>query len=318
MKSLVLPFAALFFLLSCSESSNEALVSPTDQKAVVRFDVQLMSEVLPFPATKSIPDLNIPEPTNGTAEDEPESSDKELSDFCNTIEYVIFREDEAGTSFYKRKTFTPEDEDFSIVYDTLARGNYHICFVAHSSKEVSLEDHHLKFGEVSDTFYKQIELNLKTSDEVNRNIELERIVSRIEFMARDLVPEEAAHFDMEVTHWNDAFDLLTGVGQPGEETKTFTHVFGPEEKKKENMIHSFYTFVPEGDVTLEAKLDAFGGEDKLLRNRTVRGITPYRNKIIRYKGLLYSLSDTEETFQLEVFNNGEWEEIKEDELPDRE
>ena len=313
-----MPFMALLFLWACSESSTEELVSQSEKNAVVRFDVQLMSEVLPFPATKSIPALDIPEPADGKGEEESVPQDKELADFCNTIEYILFREEESGLSFYKRKTFTPQDEDFSIVYDTLARGTYHICFVAHSSGDVTLDGQQLRFGDVGDTFYKQLPLTVRTSDEVNRHIELERIVSRVEFMSRDLVPEEASRFDMDITHWSNAFDLLSGVGVPAAEKKSFSHSFVPEEKGKENMIHSFYTFVPGEGTTLEAELAALGEGEQVLRDRTVRGITPYRNKIIRYKGLLYSWSDSEETFQLEIFNNGEWEEVQEDELPDRE
>ena len=45
---------------------------------------------------------------------------------------------------------------------------------------------------------------------------------------------------------------------------------------------------------------------------------PEKNKIIRYKGRLYSRSESDDTFQLSIYNNGKWEETTDIELPDYE
>ena len=56
-----------------------------------------------------------------------------------------------------------------------------------------------------------------------------------------------------------------------------------------------------------------------MRKRTVTGITPIANKIIRYTGILYTPpkpDETENTFNLIIGNNGKWDELEDNELPE--
>lgn len=55
--------------------------------------------------------------------------------------------------------------------------------------------------------------------------------------------------------------------------------------------------------------------DSLLDFHQIRG---QKNKIIRYKGRLYSRSESDDTFQISIYNNGKWEETTDIELPDYE
>ena len=83
-------------------------------------------------------------------------------------------------------------------------------------------------------------------------------------------------------------------------------------------IHSFYTFVPSLEKPITAHLSAISLNDEAIRERQVKNIIPEKNKIIRYKGRLYSRSESDDTFQISIYNNGKWEETTDVELPDYE
>ena len=86
-------------------------------------------------------------------------------------------------------------------------------------------------------------------------------------------------------------------------------------KKKDNPVKS----IPTGDEKISVTLTATGSDNQVLRKRTVTDIIPIANKIIRYTGILYTPpkpDETENTFNLIIGNNGEWDEPEENELPE--
>ncbi|MFQ9146698.1 MAG: hypothetical protein ACLR5I_16890, partial [Odoribacter splanchnicus] len=146
----------------------------------------------------------------------------------------------------------------------------------------------------------------------------DRIVSRIEFMATDPITEAIKQFDMEIEGRAIQFDITDGSGIKATEKETVTHIFTSEEVGISNKIHSFYTFVPSLEKPITARLSAISLNDEAIRERQVKNIIPEKNKIIRYKGRLYSRSESDDTFQISIYNNGKWEETTDVELPDYE
>ena len=111
-------------------------------------------------------------------------------------------------------------------------------------------------------------------------------------------------------------DITTGLGLKTLEKQTFSYVFKSEDIGIVNKTHSFYTFIPGIDYKIAAHLSAIDQSNELIRERQIDNILPEQNKIIRYKGRLYSHSESDDTFQISIFNNGEWGEEKEEELPE--
>lgn len=303
-------FACILCLIGCSKPSAHE-IEHAKNFYPVQFSVQLEREELPFSSTRSIPDNTVPEPTlPGTG-----NQDKELEDLCKQIEYMVFLEGETP-SLLKHKKYTTADSDFGIVYDTLPKGRYQICFLGHNSKKTSLSGNILSFDTVPDSFYNTQLIEINPDKTINNDISLQRIVSRIEFCATDVVPPNLGRFDMLIGNYPDKLNLLTGKGVVNTANILISNPFPFKKAGSEKTVHSFYTFIPADNKTITVGLSAFDLNNLPLRERTLSGITPKINKVLRYSGQLYSQSGSDDTFQLSVSGNGEWGGTEEEELPD--
>ena len=311
-----LALACMLYLTGCETSSLEE-VTPGTKLFPVQFNVQMEKEITSFPSTRSMPENTIPEPTDSKAGE----NDAELNELCSTIEYVVFKNEEEPTFVkHKQYTYNPTDldADFSCIYDSLPQGNYKFYFLAHNSKTAVLSGSTFSFDNISDTFYEMLPLNIGVAEVINQDISLQRIVSRIEFMATDTVPKILKQFDMEIDGLSNQLNLTTGQGIKTPDKQTVSYIFKEEEIGEENKIHSFYTFIPATDNKIAVRLSSIAQNDEVIRERQINNITPEKNKIIRYKGRLYSRSESDNTFQISIFNNGKWEETTDIELPEYE
>ena len=172
-------------LAGCNDAPSFEEGVPQIKVSQIMFNIQMEKEVISFPQTKSMPDNTIPEPfAPSKAEGNPE-----LNELCSTIEYVVFKEENGVSVFSKHKQFVYDpsdlDADFGCIYDSLPQGNYTFYFIAHNSPMATLSESIFSFDEISDTFYKGLPLEIGVAEEINESIVLDRIVSRIEFMATD-------------------------------------------------------------------------------------------------------------------------------------
>ena len=244
-----------------------------------------------------------------------------MHEICSTIEYVVFKnEDTPALIKHKQFTYNPTDldADFSCIYDSLPQGDYKFYFLAHNSKNAVLSGSTFSFDSISDTFYEMISLNIDVAEITNKDVSLQRIVSRIEFMATDSVSDILKQFDMEIDGISNQLDIATGQGIKIPDKQILSYTFKNNEIGEVNKVHSFYTFIPPTDNKIAVRLSAIAKNDEPIRERQIDNIIPEKNKIIRYKGRLYSRSESDDTFQISIYNNGKWEETTDIELPDYE
>ena len=208
------------------------------------------------------------------------------------------------------------DQKLVIIYDSLPNGNYQICLLANNSETVNRENSLCYFDRVTDTFWQQLALTIEPASEINESVELQRIVSRIEFMATDPVHDRLKQFDYEIGAKANAVDLFSGQGTEADQPILFSDLFTADMIGELNHIHGFYTFLSGSGQRMQAVLTATDFQDEVIRQREIREIRPEQNKIIRYKGRLYSRSESDDTFQISIFDNGAWSEIIEEELND--
>lgn len=306
--------ACLFWLAGCNDPASDE-VEIVKNLFPVQFSVQLQKEVLPFPSTRSMPSNAFPEPIVP----DKENPDKELKDFCSTIEYLVYDKNDLEEPVKHHIYNVETDNDFSIVYDTLPAGNYQVYFLAHQSEKSSFVKNTFSFDKLSDTFYGTKVFNVEKTEETNMDIDLERIVSRIEFKAIDPVPDVIKQFDISVKNYPAKLNILTKEGLASSEEQSFTYLFKSEDKGQTGKTHSFYTFVASGSKRISATLTSTDIDGQVMRCRTVTDILPIANKVIRYTGILYTPpkpDDSENTFNLTIGNNGEWSEPVENELPE--
>lgn len=143
MKKNELVAIACLLCFCCCNGTEKEVPNPDLQEELspIQFTIDLQKEVLPFPVTKSIPELNIPEPIpqNPDAEEDPSTPDIDPDNLYNRIDYIVYQSGKPDI-LVKHKQFTPQDPDFTIIYDSLPSGDYHICFLAHSDKNISVSD----------------------------------------------------------------------------------------------------------------------------------------------------------------------------------
>lgn len=312
-KNLFVALAILSFLIGCNTSGDEIIDTDDDLKPV-RFSLALNEEILPFPTTRAMPPVDMPDPIAVTKGDE----EKGIGDLCKTIEYIVFKE--SSNTAFRHQSFTLDNfdmDEFGIISDHLPAGKYKIFFLGHNCSPATLSGKIISFDKVCDTFYYPLEMTVNTEGGHEENIMLYRIVSKIEFVAKDRVPAHAEIFTMEVGGYPHGLDLFTGKGVgTNEETVSFSYTFTDEDYNKTDMTHSFFTFVPE-QSDLDVTLKTIDIEDNMLRERAIADITPIANRIIRYTGLLYTIpSPSDDKFILHIEENGKWEEAVENDLQD--
>ncbi|WP_455620975.1 FimB/Mfa2 family fimbrial subunit [Parabacteroides sp.] len=310
MKKKELVAIACLLCFCCCNRTEKEIPSPDlqEKSSPIQFTIDLQKEVLPFPVTKSIPELNIPEPIpqNPDAEEDPSTPDIDPDNLYNRIDYIVYQ---SGTPdiLIKHKQFTPQDPDFTIIYDSLPAGNYHICFLAHSDKNVSVSGQTALFNKVSDTFHFFLTQEVQAGERLIKDITLQRIVSKIEFIATDAVPKDLKSFTIDVSNYQNEIDLTTGKGISQNTPYTQTDIFSSSDIGKTKFSHSFFTFVPAAEHMLKARLTAKDQIDEVTREREENNIQPIMNRIIRYTGILYTPKVSDDTFTLDILNGGKWD-----------
>lgn len=331
----------LILLASCQPAEKETdLIAPISYP--VQFTLRLKEEILPFPGsksslqTKSMPDLSLPEPITKTdepgtgeggntenpgGENNPAPSvpgeEKDLSDLCTQIEYVIYAADHPDECLKHRHfTLAAGDIDFGIVYDTLPAGNYQIAFVSHSSETARLTSQRMSFEPLTDTFYASADLTVRGGESLNQDFTLARLVGKIEFVSTDPIPSALQRFTIAIDRYPCILNLLTGEGIAADQPVSLKYTFTADDVNQTGRQHAFYTFIPSGDGTLDLRLTATDADGQSTRERVLTGIRPEANRILRYTGRLYTFSDIDNTFNLSIYNNGKWDQTQEVELPD--
>lgn len=176
-------------------------------------------------------------------------------------------------------------------------GSYKICLLAHSSATDSLNNNSFTFQETTDTFYKQITLEIG-SGKIIQDINLERIVGNQGVLATDSVHSGVKQFEIKLSGYPDKFNILTGIATASSDTTAFTHLFSPEDIGKINQSHSAQAFIPETGKTMSAKIKSTNHAGQLLRDYHIASVTPEINKMVRYSGKLYESRLSNDTFTL--------------------
>lgn len=310
MKKKELVAIASLLCFCCCGGTEKEVPSPDlpEKLSPIQFTIDLQKEVVPFPVTKSIPKLDIPEPVpqDPDAEEDPSTPDIDPDNLYNRIDYIVYQSGNPDI-LVKHKQFTPQDPDFTIIYDSLPSGNYHICFLAHSDKNISVSGQTALFSKVSDTFHLFLTQEVQAGERIIEDITLQRIVGKIEFISTDAVPKDLESFTIDVSNYQNKIDLTTGNGISQDTPYTQTDTFNDSDIGKTKFSHSFFTFVTAPESMLKVHLTAKNRIDEVTREREVNDIQPLANHIIRYTGILYTPKVSDDTFTLDILNDGKWD-----------
>lgn len=303
-KNVIAAMAALLLFVGC-DNQKETLSMNRDQLIPVVLSVSLKEELDLF-YTRAMPPYTIGEPVAKSEDSvDPAAEGKEINELCNRIVYQVFSGDE-GDELLKTKQFVyGGDDDFGIVYDSLPSGNYRIAIIAHSSENATVSGRTFSVEEISDTFHAVSFLSID-KNEMIKDVELNRIVGKVEFLSSEVVPDNLGSFEMKVNRYTKELDVLTGNGIASPLSHQISHTFTASEIGNVGKPHSFLTFIPANSGTIEVELLTKDDKDVQIRQRIVRDILPVANRTVRYMGRLYTPLNSEDTITLLIKDDGRW------------
>lgn len=281
----------LFLCISCTKN-NDTLLNSSCQ---VQFKLQLSPEILLFGSPKSIPLLDPDEPYINSPER-----------FYDRLEYVLYANDDVEP--LKRISLNPSNEDFgSYVYDELKKGTYTACFLAHSSGVLVPEKNYMTFPYINDMFYQKVKFQIDGKTDITKEVVLQRIVSCVEFAATDAIPTDVARVHIGASQVYNRFNIFTGEVSADFIPFKREQIFNQDDKlSKKRKSHRFFTLVPTGKFIDKGSITALKASSDTTRHQTVAQIPIQNNRLIRYKGVLYTPATSGTTFEISIADNGAW------------
>ncbi len=312
-REIVMLLACVSLFCACN---HEVVLTntPAQSPHIVRFRLNPVFEVEPFDDTKSIPGKIPHEPVMPKSGGETEKNHS-----FTHIEYAVY--DAGQDTLVHHRQFSGQDDshdDFGIyVYDTLKAGTYKVCLLTHSTAQVTFDDDVLQFDAMSDTFYggAEFDINIATAGNI-KEVVLRRVVSCVEFVATDTVPELVKSFEAVFSDRYTSFDLFTGEAVAVPQSYTYAHTFVAEERGKDIFNrHAIFTFVPSTDPEIaEIQLNAKDYQGGSVKRRKLTDIPIVKNKVTRYTGILYTPGIIDDRFDLTFDNDGKWDDPVEENL----
>ena len=103
-------------------------------------------------------------------------------------------------------------EDFGKPVMQMAYGSHHVYFVASrgTTPTLNVGAHSITWEKVSDTFYKDYDVNVVATSNGNRAVTLERVVTKLRLTFTDAIPENAATINITPATWYKGLDYVTG------------------------------------------------------------------------------------------------------------
>lgn len=295
----------LFFVSVCSllavSCSNPVETTLKDETYEKSFSFSFKSEVIPFStkSTAGIPFFNIPDPTTKTdgTVDPPAPPNPTPSTLAEPtiIQRFLYCESNLSDQGVIEKTAS----GFPEFTERFAKGKYEYIFIAHSEQKITINNNNLTFSEVPDVFIGTENFEIPTINATSTPTNLNRCIARIEVVSDTPTPSEVKSISVQTTNFLNTLDIKTNCAViPGGYIAEKNYLFSKEEEAMKNPIPTdqlfftgFNTFMLSTEEQSSHKLSLVititYNDDKKI-SHTISDIDPIENKIIRYKGNIFS------------------------------
>jgi hypothetical protein len=185
---------------------------------------------------------------------------------------------------------TSSDSDFGTPTVNLAVGSHHLYFIASRGKTPTLDTDAgtITFGTVSDTFYKDLLLDVTASSNGSRSVTLERCVTKFTAVITDAIPEGAATFHITPAQWYYAWDYVSGSPTAATASQTITINIPASEIGKTNESLNIFCFSASDEWTTDVAIDCKKGDGTILGTATIADVPLKQNSITTFSGPLFS------------------------------
>ena len=185
---------------------------------------------------------------------------------------------------------TSADSDFGSPTLNLAVGNHHVYFIASRGKTPTLNTDAgtIIFGTVSDTFYKDLLLDVTASSNGSRSVILERCVTKFTAVITDAIPEGAATFHITPAQWYYAWDYVSGSPTAATASQMITINIPASEIGVTNERLSIYAFSGSDEWTTNIAVECKTQTGTILGTATIGDVPLKQNRITTFSGPLFS------------------------------
>jgi hypothetical protein len=194
-------------------------------------------------------------------------------------------------------------EDFGMPVMQLAYGSHHVYFVASrgAGADLNVGEHRLTWEKVSDTFYKDYEVNVVATSNGNRAVTLERVVTKLRLTFTDVVPENAATINITPATWYKGLDYVTGEPCAVAESQTTTINIPSASIGQTGVSASMFSVSTATEWTTDVTISSKTSTDAVLGTATLTDVPLKANRVSDYRGPLFSAGGS-----LSLSLNGEW------------
>lgn len=296
----------LFFIAACSllvaSCSNPVETTIKGETYEKNFSFTFKSEVSPFSTKGSsgIPFFNIPDPTTKTDEgvDPPIPPTPTPTPPALAAPTVIQKYLYVGEDLLEKGAIFKDNGKFPSLTERFKEGNYTYIFVAHSEDTISINNHTLTFEEVPDIFAGKTNFNIPADNNSSTQINLERCIARVEVVSNTATPDNVKSISIQTTNFLNTLDIKTNCGVKPEGYITEKNYLFNKEEATKNPIPTgqlfttgFNTFILSTEEQSLHKLSlaiTITYNDNKTITHTISDIDPIINKVIRYKGNIFS------------------------------
>ena len=185
---------------------------------------------------------------------------------------------------------TSSDSDFGTPTVNLAVGNHHVYFIASRGKNPTLNTDAgtITFGTVSDTFYKDLLLDVTASSNGSRSVTLERCVTKFTAVITDAIHEGAATFNMTPSQWYYGWDYVAGTPTTATASHTITINIPSSEIGFTGERLNIFGFSADDEWTTDIALDCKTSTGSILGTATIADVPLKQNRITTFSGPLFS------------------------------
>jgi hypothetical protein len=198
---------------------------------------------------------------------------------------------------------TNMDEDFGVPVMQLAYGSHHVYFVASRGMgpDMNVGEHRLTWERVSDTFYKDYEVNVVATSNGNRAVTLDRVVTKLRLTFTDAIPENAATINITPVTWYKGLDYVTGEPCAVAESQTTTINIPSTSIGQTGVQASMFSISTATEWTTDVTISSKTAADAVLGTATLTAVPLKANRVSDYIGPLFSAGGS-----MSLSLNGEW------------
>lgn len=197
-------------------------------------------------------------------------------------------------------------DDFGKPVMQLAYGSHHVYFIVSrgSAATLNTDAHTITFGKVYDTFYKDYEVTVVNTSNGNRAVTLDRVITKLRLKFLDVIPADAAAFNITPSQWYYGLDYVTGTPTDARTSQEVSITIPDSEKGKTDVAVNVFGFSTAAEWQTDVAFNAKKSDGSIIGQATINDVPFGANRVSEYAGRLFTSDDSEVALSL----NANWQE----------